>query len=239
MRTRSSLVWSRWGASLCPTPTPASRTLPPRSSRPPAPRTTGIVTVDDALDVLEEEHAEDLQIAGGTSSDADGTEHAHDLVWLLRRNAWFFFWVVATAIITFAFKTDTSTFTTALLACAAMPLALVVADDSVSYVTNFFLENDPDDEDSPSTLGFTLRSIGTGLVFAFICTLLVLAFVSLALPDASDAALAHALRLGFTAAAVSVLVSFALTPIYLVILRKRDERNQETSGTGTTGIVLG
>ena len=88
----------------------------------------------------------------------------------------------------------------------------------------------------------------------------MLAFVSLALPDASDAALAHALRLGFTAAAVSVLVSFALTPIYLVILRKRDERNQETSGfalalismivaavvfavaiavTGTTGIVLG
>ena len=220
----------------------------------------GIVTVDDALDVLEEEHAEDLQIAGGTSSDADGTEHAHDLVWLLRRNAWFFFWIVATAIISFAFKTDTSTFTAALLACAAMPLALVVADDSVSYVTNFFLENDPDDEDSPSTLGFTLRSIGTGLVFAFICTLLVLAFVSLALPDASDAALAHALRLGFTAAAVSVLVSFALTPIYLVILRKRDERNQETSGfalalismivaavvfavaiavTGTTGIVLG
>ena len=220
----------------------------------------GIVTVDDALDVLEEEHAEDLQIAGGTSSDADGTEHAHDLVWLLRRNAWFFFWIVATAIISFAFKTDTGTFTVALLACAAMPLALVVADDSVSYVTNFFLENDPDDEDSPSTLGFTLRSIGTGLVFAFICTLLVLAFVSLALPDASDAALAHALRLGFTAAAISVLVSFALTPIYLVILRKRDERNQETSGfalalismivaavvfaiaiavTGTTGIVLG
>ena len=204
--------------------------------------------------------AEDLQIAGGTSSDADGTEHAHDLVWLLRRNAWFFFWIVAAAIISFAFKTDTSTFTAALLACAAMPLALVVADDSVSYVTNFFLENDPDDEDSPSTLGFTLRSIGTGLVFAFICTLLVLAFVSLALPDASDAALAHALRLGFTAAVVSVLVSFALTPIYLVILRKRDERNQETSGfalalismivaavvfavaiavTGTTGIVLG
>ena len=223
-------------------------------------RLVGIVTVDDALDVLEEEHAEDLQIAGGTSSDADGTEHAHDLVWLLRRNAWFFFWIVATAIISFAFKTDTSTFTAALLACAAMPLALVVADDSVSYVTNFFLENDPDDEDSPSTLGFTLRSIGTGLVFAFICTLLVLAFVSLALPDASDAALAHALRLGFTAAAVSVLVSFALTPIYLVILRKRDERNQENSGfalaiiymivaavvfavaiavTGTTGIVLG
>ena len=131
--------------------------------------------------------ADALQIAGGTSSDADGTEHAHDLVWLLRRNAWFFFWIIATAIISIAFKTDTSTFTAALLACAAMPLALVVADDSVSYVTNFFLENDPDDEDSPSTLGFALRSIGTGLVFAFICTLLVLAFVSLALPSAADA----------------------------------------------------
>ena len=195
----------------------------------------GIVTVDDALDVLEEEHAEDLQIAGGTSSDADGTEHAHDLVWLLRRNAWFFFWIIATAIISIAFKTDTSTFTAALLACAAMPLALVVADDSVSYVTNFFLENDPDDEDSPSTLGFALRSIGTGLVFAFICTLLVLAFVSLALPSAADAALAHALRLGFTAAAVSVLVSFALTPIYLVVLRKNRPGVADGGGKGHNG----
>ncbi len=31
----------------------------------------GIVTVDDALDVLEEEHAEDLQIVGGGRSDSD------------------------------------------------------------------------------------------------------------------------------------------------------------------------
>ncbi|MCI6274010.1 MAG: CBS domain-containing protein [Coriobacteriaceae bacterium] len=223
-------------------------------------RLLGIVSVDDALDVLEEEHAEDLQIAGGTSSDSDGTEHAHDLVWLLRRNAWFFFWVVATAVITIAFRADASTFMTALLSCAAMPLALVVADDSVSYVTNFFLVNDPDDDGSPSMLGFSLRSLGTGLVFAFVCTLLVLAFVSLATPDAADATLARALRMGFTAAAVSILASFAITPIYLVVLRKRDERNQETSGfalaivsmivaavvfaisiavAGATGIVLG
>lgn len=39
----------------------------------------GIVTVDDALDVLEEEHEEDLHIAGGSSSDSSSREKSGEV----------------------------------------------------------------------------------------------------------------------------------------------------------------
>ena len=61
-----------------------------------------------------------------------------------------------------------------LLTCAALPVALVVADDSISYVTNFFLQNDPDDDDAPSMLGFTVKSIGIGVVLAAVAVLAAL-----------------------------------------------------------------
>ena len=58
-----------------------------------------------------------------------------------------------------------------LLTCAALPVALVVADDSISYVTNFFLQNDPDDDGAPSVLGFAVKSIGIGVVLAAVAVL--------------------------------------------------------------------
>ena len=58
----------------------------------------GIVTVDDALDVLEEESAEDLALATGSSE--HGGPVANMLWWLLRRNAWLLVWaVIAFAVV--------------------------------------------------------------------------------------------------------------------------------------------
>ena len=62
-------------------------------------RLLGIVTVDDALDVLEEEHAEDLRVAGG-SADADDSGRASALIWLVRRNAWVALWAVGVLALT-------------------------------------------------------------------------------------------------------------------------------------------
>ncbi len=187
----------------------------------------GIVTVDDALDVLEEEHAEDLQIAGGAPADDEGS-HAGDLVWLLRRNAWFFLWIVGTGLSTVLLRQLGCDLESALLACAALPAALVLADDSISYVTNFFLQNDPEDDDSPSMLGFTVKSVGIGVVLAALSVLAALALVSSAHGDVSG--VVDALTCGFGAAAVSILLSFVLCPIYLVYLRRRDEKNEDASG---------
>jgi magnesium transporter len=58
----------------------------------------GIVTVDDALDVLEEESAEDLALATGSSE--HGGPVANMLWWLLRRNAWLLVWtLIAFAVV--------------------------------------------------------------------------------------------------------------------------------------------
>ena len=58
----------------------------------------GIVTVDDALDVLEEESAEDLALATGSSE--HGGPVANMLWWLLRRNVWLLVWaVIAFAVV--------------------------------------------------------------------------------------------------------------------------------------------
>ena len=201
----------------------------------------GIVTVDDALDVLEEEHAEDLQIAGGIASD-DESAQGGDLLWLLRRNAWFFIWMLGVGLfvtlsdLTPAFQAPLSEM---LLVCSALPIALVLADDSVSYVTNFFLENDPDDEDSPSMLGFTIKSVVLGIAFAALVVLVEMALDSVLVAAVhAPADLSGQLRASFAAAAIAVLVAFVLCPIWLLVLRKRDEKNQDTSGFALSVIAM-
>ena len=188
----------------------------------------GIVTVDDALDVLEEEHAEDLQIAGGTAADDEGGRGG-DFVWLLRRNVWFFIWMIGVGALGVSAWALGRALVDVLLACAALPIALVLADDSVSYVTNFFLENDPDDEDSPSMAGFTVKSVALGVAFAALVVLVELALDNAFLAVAG-AAVAGPLRAGFVSAAVAVLVAFVLCPGWLALLRHRDEKNEDTSG---------
>lgn len=201
----------------------------------------GIVTVDDALDVLEEEHAEDLQIAGGIASD-DESAHGGDLLWLLRRNAWFFIWMVGVGLfVTLSYLTPAfqAPLSEMLLVCSALPIALVLADDSVSYVTNFFLENDPDDEDSPSMLGFTIKSVVLGIAFAALVILVEMALDSVLVAAVhAPADLSGQLRASFAAAAIAVLVAFVLCPIWLLVLRKRDEKNQDTSGFALSVIAM-
>ena len=201
----------------------------------------GIVTVDDSLDVLEEEHAEDLQIAGGIASD-DESAHGGDLLWLLRRNAWFFIWMVGVGLfVTLSYLTPAfqAPLSEMLLVCSALPIALVLADDSVSYVTNFFLENDPDDEDSPSMLGFTIKSLALGIAFAALVVLVEMALDSVLVAAVhAPADLSGQLRASFAAAAIAVLVAFVLCPVWLLVLRKRDEKNQDTSGFALSVIAM-
>lgn len=199
-------------------------------------RLLGIVTVDDALDVMEEEHEEDLQIAGVGSGGAND-DRRHDLGWLLGHELWLFFWIPCVGVIA-AISQARVPAVNVLLACASLPIALILADDSVSYVTKFFIENDPDDEASPSMLGFTLKSLALGAVFAAIVVLFATALNPSMLVGAGDGDLNRALGAGFAGAVASMIVSFALTPIYLVVLRRRDDRNQETSGTALSLVSM-
>lgn len=207
-------------------------------------RLLGIVTVDDALDVLEEEHAEDLRVAGG-SADGEDSGHASTLIWLVRRNVWVALWGVGVLALAL---TAGRVVGAAGAVVTAMPLAvaLVLADDSISYVTNFFLENDPDDEDSPSMLGFTVKGVAMGVVMGLLVALVVAGIVSVlrgladagALPGAGLSELSPALSAGGRAAAASTFLSFALTPAYLAVLRRRDDANKETSGFALSVVSM-
>ncbi|MEE8704401.1 MAG: CBS domain-containing protein [Olsenella sp.] len=197
-------------------------------------RLLGVVTVDDALDVMEDEHEEDLQIAGAGRS-SEGTEELplRDLRWVLRRELWFFFWMVGVAVLWAVLEgTRGGTFALvdALLMAAALPVALIVADDSVDYITNFYLEHDPNSENTPSYLGFGIKSAGIGLVLSILILAFAAAVVSVVSSGQALGEISSSIMSGFVASAVSVLLSFLLSVVYLRVLRRRDERNKETSG---------
>jgi len=197
----------------------------------------GIVTVDDALDVLEEEHKEDLQIAGAGHGDPDDHSGSHDLAWLVRNESWFVIWMLGLAALIGLTGSQDRELT--LVLGSALPVAIIAALDSVTYVTNFFIEHDPDDEDAPSLAGFAFKGAGLGLLFAafvgLVATGIFSAFYS------GDGGLFLVGRVGtasFAAAAASILITFLLTPIYLRVLRSRDERGLETSGTTLQVVAM-
>lgn len=198
----------------------------------------GIVTVDDALDVLEEEHEEDLQIAGAPRAGAEG-EHSHDLLLIASHNLWILFWAIG-VIVCMDLYSQAGSSIAGLVASLALPAALALSDAAVSYATNFFLEYDPDDEDSPSAVGFFLKGIAMGIVLAASLMVAGMAIGSLLeghLPD-GYLALSAAFRDGFQAAGVTVVASFALAGIWLWVLRRRDAAKKDTSGSSLATAAL-
>ena len=194
----------------------------------------GIVTVDDALDVLEEEHEEDLQIAGGTSSDSRSGESSSVLRRFLRHQMWFFYWMVggiALALLLGPYD--------GLAVAFSAPVALLVADEVVHYVTSFFLEYDADDDDAPSLGGFAVKGIALGVLWALIVLLVALGSNGV-INGATDGfgAIVFQLLRGFEAAAVVSLASFVTAPAYLLVLRRRDERGEDTSGLVLHAVAL-
>lgn len=194
----------------------------------------GIVTVDDALDVMEEEHEEDLRIAGGTANSSDSETNSGDLMRFLRNEMWFFFWMVAAVVLAVALGPDTG-----VAVAFAAPVALVAAVEMVRFVTNFFLEYDEDDEDAPSVAGFAVKSIGMGVLWAAI-VMLVCAAANGVVNGATEGlgAVVFQLLRGFEASAVAVVVTFVLAPVYLVLLRRRDEQGNDTSGLALQTVAL-
>ncbi|MCH4053072.1 MAG: CBS domain-containing protein [Atopobiaceae bacterium] len=204
----------------------------------------GIVTIDDAFDVLEEEHEEDLQIAGAHTSDASSDESGHVLMRLLSSEMWLFFWVVGFAVLLVASALVCGDITPGLLFGIALPAALHAADTMVRHVTNFFLEYDEDDEDAPSMLGFALRGIGASVVYAGLMLALVAvadAVLSASSPigaDGASALLGRPLSASFLVAAATIVVAFALAPAFLAALRSRDRAGKDMSGQAMRGVAL-
>ena len=214
-------------------------------------RLLGIVTVDDALEVLQEEHEEDLQIAGsaaGVSPDDRGGL----LSQMLTSEMWCFLWAVGIAACSLMSGALVGDYLTGLVASVALPVALRLADGMARYAINSYLEYDEEDEDAPTLLGFALKGVAVSVVISAV-VLLVMTGVTNAI-DASVASHASAgmieqegaigelmtsLTMGFKAAAAAAVLSFVTAPAYLVTLRRRDKAGADTSGVALRMVAQG
>ena len=200
----------------------------------------GIVTVDDALEVMREEHEEDLQIAGsGVGSSGEGDVSL--FVRILAREMWVFFWLLGVVLLTVA--SGTPQVGAGLILAAALPIALSASDMMVRHVINFVLEYDEDDEDAPSVLGFTLKNIFTSLVYAALVILIARGveaviwqrFIAI---DFAPYTQLKALMEGVMLAAAIVPFMFALSPVFLIVLRRREAADLDTSGAAVRAISI-
>ena len=187
----------------------------------------GIVTVDDALDVLEDEHEEDLQIASGATSSSSDTEGGHELRALMRRESWFFFWVVGLVVLMLVLAQAADPLE-AIALSLGLPVSVLAADGMIRYVIGFFLEYDADDDDAPSAAGFAFKSLGIGILFAGLAWGVMAAVSHMLL--AGSPQVEALVGTSFAAAAASALALFAVAPAALALLRSRDRRNLETDG---------
>ena len=216
----------------------------------------GIVTVDDALDVLAEEHEEDLQIAGVSSGEGAPGEPTHILSWFARHQYWVLVWAIASGVIAAALGWMGGFERYFIYPMCAMPVVLIAAARAISFVRNFYLEHGEREEDDSPYLGFFLQTTGVGLVLAlvvYLCGQLVLgaAFTDDVLASAAVFSSAHgaadaggevvsAAVLGrcFMCAAVVVFASCASSVVYLKLLSWRDEHDKNTSGTAMSVVAV-
>ncbi|MCK8115238.1 magnesium transporter [Anaerosoma tenue] len=201
----------------------------------------GIVTVDDALDVLEEESAEDLAIATGAA--AEHGRIAGWWWWLVRRNAWLLVWAVAfLAYISLRVPlaglvegTGSSARAGTLLmgwAVVILPLLLRTAEDLSSRTLAELIEGDAGEE-RPSLGSRLLREGGIGLVTAALSALVAFGLAFLLLGDIDPAA---------TPFAVSTAVAALLTALAGGLLGhlalRRSAAGKTVSGTGLSVMTM-
>lgn len=138
----------------------------------------GIVTVDDALEVMEEEHSEDLQIAGAATGGGRDEEHMGVgtlLKWLLRKMMWFVVWAVVALMVMMAGGLEL--FAGALV---LMPFVLILADNAVSFAASDLM-----DYGGPSSSWGLGKLFGRNLVVALVIAIFGV-FLGLAVSGALD-----------------------------------------------------
>lgn len=209
----------------------------------------GIVTVDDALDVIAEEHAEDLQIAGVSVSENNAGESTHAFSWFAQRQYWVLVWAIAACAIAAIAVTPfeslghmgeagareivTGQGMMALMPIAIMPVVLLASMRMVSFVKNSYLEYDERDDEPKPYLGFFLKTAFIGIVLAAVVFLCGELIATTLFAEANPWA-ARALLDCFKGAAAVIVATYASAVIYFFVLFRSDEKDQNISGTSLT-----
>jgi Mg2+ transporter MgtE len=200
-------------------------------------RLLGIVTVDDALEVMEEESAEDLELATGSTSERGPV--ANTWWWLARRSAWLLVWAIAFVVVIGVrkpieamvpgnpFRTPFAVgFDLMVLALILLPLLLRTAEELSSRTLAELIEGEDDDE-RPSLGRRLLREGAVGLATAVVAGLVALALM-LALPGSQSVAAGP-----FAATtAVATLLTVLLGGILGHRALKRSAAGKRVSGGG-------
>lgn len=194
-------------------------------------RLLGVVTVDDALDVLEEEAEEDLAIATGSDRDRGPMASLWSRIW--RKSAWVAVWGVALAIVLrfTGVIVSTSIFESAgleavlLYSVLLLPIVLRTAEESSSRAVAELMERD--DDDAPGRAGRRLAAeAGVGFLLGTAFGLLAFGFtlalgVPLPLPEIIGAVI------GLSVAITVVIGGF----ITHVALRRSEAADKPVSST--------
>ena len=197
----------------------------------------GIVTFDDAMDVIAEEHQEDLQIAGVGSGDSASDDSTNVLSWFVHRQYWVVVWGIASCIMATVLGTALGSAHLVVFPMCAMPLVLLAASRMVSFVKNYFLEYDGHDDEPKPYLGFFFQSTGMGLILSLVTYLCAQLVRTAAFPDAPM--FEEQLFTGcFNIAAIVCLIGNMSAVIYLMVLFWRDEHDLNTSGTAMNVIAV-
>jgi len=192
-------------------------------------RILGIVTVDDALDVLEEESAEDLALATGSSGKQGRT--ANMMWWLVRRSAWLVVWAtIAIVSLLAARKATGGAWSTLLLPVLVfLPLLLRTAEDVSQRAIAEMIEEEEQGRTAtwPHVLRDGLAGLGLGLIAGL--------FVFAAL-DILSGQVAVAAVMGLVTA-LSVVIVMVAGVFVTEAARRRVEREKPVSGTAL-GVVM-
>ncbi|MDR2714902.1 MAG: CBS domain-containing protein [Coriobacteriales bacterium] len=216
----------------------------------------GIVTVDDAFDVIEEEHSEDLQIAGANVGDLgreEGPRGVSSLLrWVLRREMWLIVWVVVSLLIMLA--GGISTFAGALV---LMPFVLILADNTVNFSISDLLSYDGSKGSSAMARLFGRNLVVAVVILVFgLLVMFALGSTSFGLPSAGqgegvllsgEPATTFVGSLGGVATLVLAAFIPTLIASFLIILagvfitaysRRRLDKGKQLSNTSMTFAVM-
>ncbi len=188
----------------------------------------GIVTVDDALDVIEDEHERDLEMTSGTRSETVGAPGAGHLSWFLRRELWFGVWVFVTAIIQHVAPGELP-----VLLLAFLPIVLLVADDILPFAAGSIIDAD---EERPSLAGLIVRDALIGLAMGALGWLLGSAAIwTGSVPFGDNLPLVNSV---LAAAMVTVALLVGSAAALTVIFARRAEQDKPTPGVLASLLIM-
>ena len=198
-------------------------------------RILGIVTVDDALDVMEEENAEDLELAMGSMQSAAGA-----WLWLRRTGSWAVVWAIIAFALAFAARalvhgpgTGVEAWTIGIAgAVLLLPVVLRIAEDLSSRATMGLIEG-PGEEGRPHLGRRLLTDTLVGIVLGAVAGLAVFAISDIVTESAATAgALAAPLALTL------VVLTLLSTAVAVVAERVSDSGRRVSQSILSGGILI-